>query len=117
MTKIYAVIGSEGQYSDYSEWVVCAYPSKELADEHARRALALAEALFSEARASYPKYSGSQEDEAKRQVAVNAWRQAYDAWEAGFKARSRDLDPGMMWNSCHQGYRVEEVELRDLLPG
>lgn len=36
MTKIYIVQGTTGAYR--SEWLVCAYASKELAEEHASRA-------------------------------------------------------------------------------
>jgi hypothetical protein len=35
---IYLVQGNCGEYSDYSEWVVCAYRREDLAQQHAVRA-------------------------------------------------------------------------------
>jgi hypothetical protein len=36
--KIYIVEGSTGEYSDRQDWIVCAYQSKEKAEEHADKA-------------------------------------------------------------------------------
>lgn len=36
--KIYLVEGSTGEYSDAQDWIVCAYRSKEKAEEHASKA-------------------------------------------------------------------------------
>jgi hypothetical protein len=35
---IYIVQGSTGEYSDRTDWIVCAYTDKEKADEHATKA-------------------------------------------------------------------------------
>lgn len=37
--KIYIVEGTTGEYSDRTDWTVCAYRSKEKAEEHARNAM------------------------------------------------------------------------------
>jgi len=39
MTKIWIVEGTTGVYSDASYWTVCAYKTKEQAEEHARNAM------------------------------------------------------------------------------
>jgi hypothetical protein len=36
---IYVIEGTTGEYSDHSEWFVCAYHSRERAEEHARKAM------------------------------------------------------------------------------
>jgi len=33
--EIYVVMGSTGEYSDRSEWLVCAYKDQKMADQHA----------------------------------------------------------------------------------
>lgn len=40
MDEVWLVMGSAGDYDDFAEWVVCAYPAQEMAIEHARRAQA-----------------------------------------------------------------------------
>ncbi len=35
MNEVYIVYGRTGEYSDFREWAVCAYATKESADEHA----------------------------------------------------------------------------------
>lgn len=42
---VWIVEGSTGQYSDHREWPVCAYPTEELAAEHARLAQTRADEL------------------------------------------------------------------------
>ena len=37
--KIYIVQGTTGEYSDRSDWLVCAYRFKEAAEEHASKAM------------------------------------------------------------------------------
>ncbi len=39
MKKVYVVFGYTGEYSDRSEWPVCAYLDGSLAEEHAKRAV------------------------------------------------------------------------------
>ncbi len=46
--KIYIVEGSTGEYSDRSEWVVCAFRSKEKAEELASKATLRAKELQGE---------------------------------------------------------------------
>jgi len=36
---IYIVQGTSGEYSDRSDWLVCAYTSKKSAEEHAHKAM------------------------------------------------------------------------------
>lgn len=38
MSKIYLVQGNCGEYSDYREWVICAYRDEAMAKDHAVRA-------------------------------------------------------------------------------
>lgn len=40
--KIYVVMGSTGEYSDRTEWSVCAYADKALAEQHVQMADACA---------------------------------------------------------------------------
>lgn len=46
MNPIWIVYGSSGEYSDHREWSVCAYPTEELANQHASLAQARAADLF-----------------------------------------------------------------------
>lgn len=43
MTTLYVVMGSYGEYSDRSEWLVAAYANRELAEKHV---LAVTQALL-----------------------------------------------------------------------
>jgi len=38
MNAVYIVMGTTGEYSDRSEWSVCAYPERAQAEEHVERA-------------------------------------------------------------------------------
>ena len=42
MTKIYVVFEAEGEYSDHSEWAVCAYTKEEDAKAHVEKAAEIA---------------------------------------------------------------------------
>lgn len=35
---IYVVVGKTGEYADYQEWYVCAYPVKRMAEQHCKAA-------------------------------------------------------------------------------
>lgn len=48
MTTIYVVYGQTGEYSDHTEWLVCAYEDKVKAERHADLAAARAKAWLDE---------------------------------------------------------------------
>jgi hypothetical protein len=37
--KIYIVYGTTGEYSDRSDWIVCAYENKKFAEDHVSKAM------------------------------------------------------------------------------
>lgn len=49
--EIHVVVAVQGQYSDRSEWEVCAYFDKTMAEEHARRANEVSEDVCARLRA------------------------------------------------------------------
>lgn len=51
--KIYIVGGTTGEYSDRSDWNVCAYKNEDRAEEHVRKAMLRAKELQGE----YGRYS------------------------------------------------------------
>lgn len=59
--KIYLVEGSTGEYSDASDWIVCAYKSKEKAEEHAGNAERRAKELADTRESRYHVHAGSNE--------------------------------------------------------
>lgn len=46
MNTVYIVEGYSGEYDDYREWPVCAYPDRKAARQHANLAKARADELF-----------------------------------------------------------------------
>jgi len=46
VTTLYVVMGSKGQWSDYSEWMCVAYLDRTRAEEHARKAQAFSDAWY-----------------------------------------------------------------------
>lgn len=48
----YAVMGSTGEYSDRSDWMVCAYTDESLARAHAERAEYVARAIYVQIKAT-----------------------------------------------------------------
>lgn len=44
--QVYVVMGSTGEYSDRSEWAVCAYQDKSKAEQHADHAKLIAHKIF-----------------------------------------------------------------------
>lgn len=92
--KIYVVEAEEGAYSDRCNWVVCAYPSRELALEHCR--LADLEAH-------------------KNQEAIRAWRVARKIGLAPMPEPLCVYDNGAGMGNTPD-YTVVEIELREELP-
>lgn len=75
LTEIHVVVGVEGEYSDRSEWEVCAYPSRELADEHAMRATEAGAEVAAKLRAMDDDEDSYTDEWDKRRevVMVNPW--------------------------------------------
>lgn len=87
-TSIYIVIGTTGEHSYLSEWVVCAYSEEAQAIEHAKMATQEAARIFA----------------SKKQ-----WR-----WEADDAALL--WDPHMKVDYTGTDYTVEEAPMRTTLP-
>jgi hypothetical protein len=51
--KIWIVEGTTGEYIDRNDWVVCAYYSKQKAEEHARKAMLRAKEIEKTRESSY----------------------------------------------------------------
>lgn len=86
--KIYLVCGTDGQYSDRSDWNVKAFAKKELADELVAKLTSVAKPL----EVGYLNFSG----DARKKV----------------EAELRELDPGvgdLGWDE--PAWSVEEIEL------
>ena len=88
MTKVYVVVGSTGEYSDRTEWIVCAYADEALARAHVKAAEREAKRI----EATNSRYNHEPDDQAK-------------AWDAGMVV---DYTGTLYW--------VSEVELRIALP-
>lgn len=80
--KIYLVQGTTGEYSDRTDWVVCAYRSKQKAEDHASKAMHRAMELFK-----------------------SGWR-SYNSEEVN------EFDPGMRIDYTGTEYTTFEVELK-----
>lgn len=92
MTTLYVVMGSSGEYSDRSEWMVAAYADQPKAQEHVARVTR----ALAEFRAQRPD----------------------DGSGSALDLHSHPLDPvvGFRSYSDHDRYRVDTVELLDEVP-
>lgn len=90
MSKIYIVMGTTGEYSERSEWPVCAYTDQQQAQKHAADASAVAreELVKCEADGAY-----------------------YDAFDER-RATVNPYDPNMDLNYNGTSYFLYEVELK-----
>lgn len=92
---LYVVVGDSGEYSDWNQWIVCAYEDEALAREHAQ----LAEAEYRIAKTK-----------------VNAEEADYTREEAIFAEHNR-YDPDRVASTYEPvNYSVHEVDLRTSLP-
>src|SRR3990167_11101440 len=91
-TKIYVVMGTTGEYSDRTEWAVCAYAHKSMAEKHADEAM-----LWSHkhGKAAQAKYEHTYKDEDKPN----------SPWDADYQLYYTRTD-----------YYVMDVSMRDTLP-
>lgn len=69
--EIYIVIGATGEYSDRTEWLVCAHKDEELAKDHVLHAEKRAKEIYQKAKNSDDEYDA-------RQELVNAKANQYD---------------------------------------
>lgn len=93
---LYVVVGDSGEYSDWSQWIVCAYENEALAREHAQ----LAEAEY---RIAKTKTDQEEDPNYTRQEHIFREHRRYDS--------DRMADPSTPVN-----YTVHEVDLRVSLP-
>ena len=66
--KIWIVEGTTGEYSDRSDWVVCAYQSEQKAEEHVRNAMLRAKEIQSTRPSRYDVVKGINEFDPKMQM-------------------------------------------------
>lgn len=67
-TKIWIVEGTTGEYSDRFDWTVCAYTSKEKAEQHARDAMQRAMEISKSRRTRYDTPKGINEFDPNMQM-------------------------------------------------
>lgn len=68
MKKIYIVEGSTGEYSDHTEWIVCAYEKENDAQTHVVDASAMARELIAEYETPYDIPNGANPFDPKMRV-------------------------------------------------
>lgn len=81
---VYVIQGTTGEYSDRNDWLVCAYHSREKAEEHTRKAMLRAKEIRGVGQFSYNVPQG-----------VN------------------EFDPNMQMDYTGTEYTVYEVEIQD----
>lgn len=123
--KVFTVVGSTGRWDDYSSWVVCAYPTYELAAQHIERAKKNFSEIYEQNKANFETeyaavFPGEEEKEEREEYV--RWQKACVVpfafeMEKYLKKMKWELDPcvaisemtGVEWN-------VRELELRDSIP-
>jgi hypothetical protein len=86
--KIYVVIGTTGEYSDRSEWLVSAYYSEDDAKQHVLRADEYAKTIMSS--------------------------MAHNSYDERMEARKNNpLDPSFDMDYTGTNYAYQELELKD----
>lgn len=99
MTTIYVVMGSHGEYSDRSEWMVAAYPDEQKAQEHVRSVEAALRAFI------------ALEREERERIAEASGDSGGD-----IAKQSLDMAKGFYTWDYDQRYWLDTVELLDEVP-
>jgi hypothetical protein len=94
VTTLYIVMGSQGDYSDYSEWLVVAYNTADLAGWHALKANA----------------------EVRRLEAMDPDERAALASSSTLATPLDPVEGFELWGMYSRKYRVDEVELLEAVP-
>lgn len=88
--KIYIVQGTTGEYSDRTDWIVCAFKDKKAADQRARKAMQRGKEI-------------EKEKEALRSQGEEYWEFKEDG--------KNEFDAKFMMDYTGTEYHVEETEL------
>lgn len=106
--EIYVVVGTTGEYSDRTEWMVCAYRDEQLAKDHVVAATAWADAEKARRDAHYQAIR----DTIPLYSAPRALTHMYPKLEE----RVSPYDPQMRITYTGTGYSYSRVPVRDRLP-
>ena len=129
--KIYIVRGPTGEYSDRSEWVVCAYPNKRDAEKHADLAKIELHRIYKEKKEEFEVASRKQWEEWEKDPkehwlpSSSTYENFYGIWdkrdfgkhphalEKYLKEINWELDPDIQIDYSGVDYYVEECTYKE----